>query len=393
MSTWSNTIQNIAQLTKKYAESKKLYRVEIPLESDLVKDLKMEISPRSVVEISYELNERPNIEGIIDSTRRIYPNQGILASYTARTTVESFCEYQTTLPNSVEYKWRVEEKISESLSRILEWASFEFDVSKHEKRSTPSIRVTSPFSPYLADFVRETIEESEENSLKELQVHYTIESTINNREVGNIAHFVQIFRFEHPEYFEDKHFESQLNSLIEEGRKANPQNPLLLGWQWVIMQHEGMQIPLGFEIYANGQEGRKYLEKILKRRLNAVYVDSHRLSNIQQELNELKRRLFEFTKTEGKNPKEEIVKVEGEAELENLPNKEKYEYTSISLYSGRNDSISIREFFGKWDVILRIGEEQSLMRIQEPLLESHNVQPPSEETIKSYLLSGINRNE
>jgi hypothetical protein len=388
MSSWSKTIEDIYKLI--CTERRRLPSVEILLESDLAKNPKMNINRRiPVVEIFYELNNRPNIGEIIEICRSRYLNQGISTRYEARTTVESFCECQTTLPNIVEYKWYVGKRISEYVSRNPEWVSFKFSVSKHEIQSTPSIRVTSPLSPYLADFIRETIEESEEKSPKEPQVNYTIESTINNREVGNLAHFVQIIRFENPEYFGDKHFENLLNSLVEEGRKANPQNPPLLGWQWVTMQYEGMQIPLGFEIYTNGQEGRKFLERILKRRLYAVYVDSHRLSNLQQELDELKRRLYGFIRIIGKDPKEETVKVGGEVELENLPNKEKYEYTSISIYRDPKDSISISEFFGKYNVTLRIGEEQGLMKIQEQLLESHHIQPPSEETIKSYLF-GVN---
>jgi hypothetical protein len=221
-------------------------------------------------------------------------------------------------------------------------------------------------------------------NMREAKVNYRIGSTIKNREVENIAHFFQIFRLELPAY-PTKRLKRQLNFLEKLCRKIDPQNPPILIWKLVSMDYEGIKIPIGVEIFTNCQKVREYLEKVLKMRLNADYLDSHNISDIKQELDDLKRRLYEFIRIIEKDPKEEKLKVEGVAKLEDLPNKEKYEYTSISIYRGLINSILIYELFAEWKVILRIGEEQGLMRIQEPLLESHHIKPPSEETIRSYL--------
>jgi hypothetical protein len=238
---------------------------------------------------------------------------------------------------------------------------------------------------------------NKEESLEKLQeyAHYRIESTINNKKIGDMAPFIQLFRFrfkkEIIEGIDDPNellqIERELNNFVEQAKKYNPENPPILGYE-LLRYYPALDahpiIP-GFVIYANGQEGREYLERILKMDLIADFVDIHRLNDPQQELEELKRRLYELMDIIGKDEKREIVEVEGETELENLPNKEKYEYTSISLYRDPKDSISIYKVGGKWEVTLRIGKEQGLMKIQEQLLESHHIQPPSKENIKSYL--------
>jgi hypothetical protein len=88
MSGWTKTIEDVYKLIRTAEMRRRLSTVEIPLESDLAKDPEMEINRMiPVVKISYKLNDRPNIEGTIESGRSHYPNQGISARYTARTTV------------------------------------------------------------------------------------------------------------------------------------------------------------------------------------------------------------------------------------------------------------------------------------------------------------------
>jgi CBS domain-containing protein len=180
MSSWSKTIEDIYKLIGR----RRLSIVEIPLESDLAKNPKMEINRRiPVVEIFYNLNDRPNIGEIVEICRSRYLNQGILAWYEARTTVESFFECQRTLPEKVKYKCGVIEEIGEH-EYVKDGTKFEFEVS-----------ILSPVDP-ISEIIKK-MERNKEESLEELQecAHYRIESTINNKKIGDMAPFIQLFRF------------------------------------------------------------------------------------------------------------------------------------------------------------------------------------------------------